>query len=1346
MSELLCLCTLVQEQRTVLAAELICADRSIIEQCIAQQDCQTWFLRKLFKHRHDNDESLCRQIAQHVNCPMHIASIIYHCKPELLEGSARHTEIQVADLDSSFKGWHKLKKENENADNLAHYISAIIFKTMPSFYELQESPYPFSDIAEDKMRDFYRRTPDVVFEKFAKHPQTPLIKVAYQPIEFIAQQLPTMTPEERAIVARRNDLTSEVKQSLSQVGYQSELLSLCTLEDEQECVLPAELVNAEKSLIDQCIGQEDCQSWFLDKVFTHRHEDKCSLLEQIVQHNNCPWRIAAIVEFCKPELLEGSAIHAEIQLAHFDPTTLKKWNQLKQKNERYLNVEDYISEIVFEIDVYQQRTMRSLYQRTPVMVFEKFKDHKKTAQFHAFYQPIESLSQQLPTMKASERAVLPKRNDLTDELKLALVKDSSKLVKKNLLAHTRVSNELLMILAQDVNEPIAEMARKYLPKELQSQVNKQKANADDALNINSEKSILAYLRLEIAESSLLAEIATHASPLLCCAATVHICADKAVWNAAQHRTNLPLWSQIGLAQHSADSALLDSFIKIDDYSIKRALCDNPNLTNAQAKTLIKGTERVEIWAAIANRYIDDEEMLNFIIDLRGNESLWLSQLRRCLDPNVTSTELRAIHSSSKRRTLVLSRLIARNPKCTIPLMRLYGHYLPEDMALNPSYGLKLLEEAKRLKPKPYDDWKEEEYFTQGYGPECLYDWYLNQSHQDDETRKCPRSRNANPNKLRLIVLINDSAMHRRFIHENTQKFSEYEYQMLAYIGTPTLKKNILNGELSSNELVLKLLQDKDRSVVLAAEKQAKKRKLKLPQLSKTEKSDKPAKLTLKSLGNKAARLSLAKESQQTDIINLLVQDKLPDVRAQLAERTDINNHVWLNLLSDPIDKVSIASLSNWHSCQLDESESLQVQAVLKTIASTAGRDRYLRINALKRIADFEFSATLYQQGDGELDEVIIEHTSNIDIIETVLFAIERGHQKIKPYWLANNIHLSSEQKTRLLETEPGLIARLVKSCSSGDILLKLYQQHRPIVDRYRDSISFNRLRHITFSADELLHLYNETHIDDFIELAAKDLNKLNDEAVIDILKATLNHDNFYHFVYNEKYSTTVQIALLEMIESSSNSLDLLSYFAHSYSLPQPLIEQHINGDFIDLREAIASHQELNDEQLAQLLNDESEDVWQGLFESEKIANSRFPDWFLRRLAAIRYDYFDFNDESEPLVIEFKKRGISLETVQAVSANALVKQFNAKVTIKKFKQLLTDKGLMENITRTIEVEEWDEDDNEIKINKTINYNRLTSASAVYGYSNYEEYEECCAIAYYPDTFPELLELLDISVKA
>ena len=1343
MSDLLNLCTLTtNEQKTILAAELTNADRNTIEQCIAQQNCQSWFLERVFMHRHDNDQLLCRQIVQHVNCTLRIAAIINYCKPDLLKGSPISAKLQQAQfIQDSQKEWNKLTQKNENAGSLANYME-VLFIIRNSFYFSQVSPFPFCEISQDKMQNFYRRTPHIVFEKFSEHPHTISMKAAYSPIELIAQQLPKMTPAERSIVARRNDLTTEVKQALSQVDYQPELLNLCTLEEEQSCVFPDELINADKRLIDQCIEQENCQSWFLDKVFKYRNSHDDALCKQILQHDNCPWRIAAIVSFCQPALLESTAVYADIQLANFEPSRLKTWQQLQQKNERCTNLEQYISEVVFKED-----RMNHLYHRTPNMVFEKFKDHKETSKFHATYQPIALITQRLSTMKAAERALLTKRNDLTDELKLMLVQDSSKLVRKNILSNTKISNELLLILAQDSNEPIAEKALKLLPKDLQSQINQQKASADSTLDLSNEKSILAYLRFDIAEPTLLAQIAAKASPLFCCAATCHQSADDTVWQAAQQRTDLPQWAQIGLAQYSADSALLDTFIATKNYPIQRALCDNPHLNADQAKLLVKSTKRIELWAAIANRYIEDQDMLEFIINLQGNKSLWLSQLRRCLDPNVTSTELRTIHSNSEHRTLILSRLIARNPRCPIPLMRLYAHYLPEDITKNPGYALKLLEDPKRIKGRPYDGWKVEEYLTQGYGPECLYDWYFNQTQRHDDIRKCPRSRHVNPNKLRPMVLANDSPMQRRFIHEGTQKFSDYEYHMLAYIGSPTLKKNILASELSSNDVVRVLLQDKDRSVVLAAEKMAKKRKLKLPQASNQKTSEKPAKLTLKSLGNKAARLILAKESQETEVLTLLVQDKLPDVRAELAGREDTRPEIWLTLLNDPIDKVSQASFRGWYHRELNEIENAQAQIILQAIVSSTTRNRYLRSAALKRINDVAFTTPLYQQGNGDLDADIIGKTADLTLIENVLFAIERGDPKIKPRWLTGNPNISAEHKARLLTVEPRLITSLIESYTSASDLFQMYQQHRSLIDTYRKSIRFRRLRNINFSAADIQRLYDEIMIDDFITLAAKDLHKLNDQAVINILQATIHHDDFYSLVYNEKYSNTVQTALLTIIEASA-SLELLSSFAHSYPLPQTLINQYIKGEHLELREAIATYQALNDQQLTLLLHDEFEEVWKALFESEKIDRSRFPNWFLRRLAAIDYDYLNIDDESEALVIEFKNRGMSLQQTNANSGNALIKQFNAKVTVKHFKQLLIDKGLMKPLTRDIEEDEWNDEESKIigKQTKTIKYNQLTPLAATYGYSCYEEYEEHCTIAYYPEMFPQLLTLLGISVKS
>ena len=121
-------------------------------------------------------------------------------------------------------------------------------------------------------------------------------------------------------------------------------------------------------------------------------------------------------------------------------------------------------------------------------------------------------------------------------------------------------------------------------------------------------------------------------------------------------------------------------------------------------------------------------------------------------------------------------------------------------------------------------------------------------------------------------------IHNRILRKDTPVCSEFVYRLIATTGTPLQRKQLASLKLKRvyPQLLRELTSDKDSSVRQAASKQATKRGLAPAQ--------QPDKTSLRTLGNKAARIDLAKSSSDPDILYMLSEDKVRDVRRALAKR------------------------------------------------------------------------------------------------------------------------------------------------------------------------------------------------------------------------------------------------------------------------------------------------------------------------------------------------------------------------------------------------------------------------------------------------------------------------------
>ncbi|MCE0558417.1 hypothetical protein [Motilimonas sp. E26] len=800
-----------------------------------------------------------------------------------------------------------------------------------------------------------------------------------------------------------------------------------------------ELIAASREKIDNFVASENTQGWFLNGVFHHRVDNDDKVYQSIFQHPNCPPRLIAIAQRFKPEWIVDSPAMALIQLGMLDPDGKKEWETTKsslahkelamfiysglfQQERRYiLNHYTYDKDHFDEILVlcanrnryqeYRQGLMRNLFALTPPFIFDAFAEEAKTPISLAAFQPIQALANRLAAMKVTELEFVAQRDDLTVEIQHFLASHRSVKIKKRLLENKWADETVLLQLAQDLNAKIAVMAKKKLSKERLSELNQ--ALTTTALNNKlDDKALLDLLRIEAVSTQALLEIATTAEPLWCCAATLHKSATQEVFNAVWQREDLPNWAKIGIALHTQDAAQIDALIATGNKDLWFALSDNPNLSAAQAETLIVKSKDEVIWCGIANSFIDNHEVLNIILNQRGKKVLWQKHLKMLLDPDTSSKDVVKIQGKTNPHGIVFSRLMARHARCPINFIIRLAAYFPQDTKLNTKYVLKLQEDPESAQAEQYSTGKIENLLMTGEGYSFVYEWVLENLTDERDIRRCISVPRLNPNKVRHLAISADDQTLRRFVATSARKYSFYEYRMLATIGNATTLKSLIKSEYIDNDSLKELLEHNDSSVKTYALKLAKKRKLNVNTTTAVKKHPRQ-----NSLGNKPERVELAKETSDLALLTILASDKTRDVREQVTNNKNVSPELLLLLVADKDDLITLYALKNLKELTLSKSENERLQQVIKDIFVDDNRAERLRVEAAKVIDDGILLASQFINGASDLDKIILAKSNCSEFLDKAFFAAQRGDVNIHYPSLASNKYLNPLHVNQLINSK-----------------------------------------------------------------------------------------------------------------------------------------------------------------------------------------------------------------------------------------------------------------------------------------------------------------------------------------
>lgn len=1094
----------------------------------------------------------------------------------------------------------------------------------------------------------------------------------------------------------------------------------------------AAIQNATREEILQCIADPNCKSWFLHDVFRNRHDNDDIMIKSILEHMQCPPRLLIITRRIKPEWMKDSPVIQSIEKLPPDDERrieLRSFMVLFSLSP----LEDFLTDTFYSQDLRNRsqpkranngerlptdlswdrdECMKELLRRTPNFILEHYLTDKESQDTLATWLDWNLLSPNLPNFDARYRALAASRNDIPADQTLALSRDNSAVVRRALAANTKVDESIRMTLTQDSNTKVAEEAAKHLSETARAQLLQQShgKSKTGSNNTADDRDLLMILRLPTVETSELSRIAASAPPLFACAATLHASADTDVCAALIQRNDIPQWAYIGAALISDDASFVNEMLSTKDAHLQIALADNPHLSDTQAEALLAASKSDRCLANLANTKINNIEFLERITAGAKDAPAWVTALKMALDPKTGATDLKSIYSTSEFRYLVHSRLIARHPNCPKDLHRKFVVYLPDDLALNPSYALQVLEAGKPVAAKPFDRWKINEYLDNGDGHEFIYRWVIEHEEWSDARKTISASR-VNPNWVRRFVVLDDTHAYRRFLHENAVEYSEYEYRMIARIAGAGVKKNLIERSRLSNDLLLELTADKDKAVAMSAQTMAQKRNLKVA--VEIDKSG------IKGLGNKMARLDLASATHDLEILQMLAEDPTKDVRAAVAYREELDLPSLLKLLQDKESIVVSRSLSNLRRRKLENSDFEQMQSILKSLIASSTYDEYLRRSAFEFISDAVFVDSQYQGGEGIFDNLILEKTNNQTIIDDAISKLSEGKKKISGHALAKNPNTTKSQLDRLIKLEPRTVSSAIEYANSADELIHIYQNHKTVISQYK---LHSRLRcRAEFNASEIEQLYACLPADDFLNFAGSQSYKLTDEALIPIIERLHTNNEFYNIVIAKDLPNASTRYLFDVLLKMKND-SLLGTFISGNKIDSGDIDLLMKNATEYLRCAIARHQMINDFQLEKLCNDRSMEVREAIFYSEFIDKDKLSATFLKSLQGSTDQYI-----LEEVRKRLQAKGEASAHGEQLPATLILKKFGVPLSAAKFNKILQENGFIEISKR----------ESHTKPGEYRESKKLSSKGEIYGRNDEDGYGDY-KIYYFTSEFDALLK--------
>jgi len=905
---------------------------------------------------------------------------------------------------------------------------------------------------------------------------------------------------------------------------------------------------------------------------------------------------------------------------------------------------------------------------------------------------------------------------------LALDKTAS--VRKKLAARKDLT-EVTVKRLLDANDSAVDAvlaANKHLDRSMQAcitEAREEKVETADG-QASPVPEALAILKAPDLSKALLMAHAKHPNPVVRCVTAMHMAAGKEVIELLL--ADSVEWVKAPIASRTRDVDVMKTLSDSPHIDVIRHLANNENLPVEIAIKLLEKHNDQQVRLGLAAVHVHDTRFMQALRDTRESAEDWELDLDIALDETTKKPVLSKMHNNKARNELCISRAIARHKNCPPTYLEKFVHYLPQDAKANPVNVLAALE-GKKIYSDYFSDWSIERRIRDG-SAHAFMTHAICKGKSTEMQRLVPWCRAVHLPLLDRIALNDDDVLQKRLAECKPMTQSRFILESLSYSKRVPIRKALLKHDDLPADIVQRLCADPDKSVRLVASQLAKKIGLSV------EKSETQAVSKGGSLGNKAARLELAKNTDDLKVVQRLVGDKLVDVRRAVVKRVDLTASMMLQLCGDVDSEVAVAAIELISDKKLDMAQDTQLQALFTKALSNQESSRALKSLCIKGLDDKSLVNELYlKQELNDLRSLVAEHTSSGDLIDQLIFDFsreKRGSSEIGV--LVHNPIISRDQAKQVVGLSTIRKGYLLSRLRDASTVLELVRE----MDAQKALADEVGVFEADFTADQLRELLD---IDkSYFRFLPTQTHKLEDEEVLSTLKS-FSEKLLKRLCSAPGWQEPVHSWLFTWAFASSEiscedkevygALD--SFVSEQILSVQQMHQVSAHADAV-ARENLVSYQgdQMTEELLLLFAGDKEVEVRRAV-EYLSCNMEDFPASVLQVLAedADKEIRNDARRSLRQLGVDIKNSPGRDRVTKSISH--LLKKSEAPFGAVKANRKLLELGILEECQR----------ESSAKPGEMRTFKKLTESGENYGVNKFNQYGDA-AVEYYVEEFPELLK--------
>ena len=583
----------------------------------------------------------------------------------------------------------------------------------------------------------------------------------------------------------------------------------------------------------------------------------------------------------------------------------------------------------------------------------------------------------------------------------------------------------------------------------------------------SDGELIAILGDRATDGEMLGKLAAHEQAYVRAGVALHTHCPLETLIALANDSDSMVRHSVAFNPH-APTAILQEFLDSGDDTYHIPLASNPSLSEQQQLQLVAiasdhcravladTTELESVWLALRDSPATKNK--------KDRASAWRDSLKVLMDSS--GKGLYGLQRGQDTRQLFVAKLISRHPKCPPNLIGNYAYYIFDSLAQNPEIALRLLEDPNAIKPEPYADWIVEKWLSEGRAPGHVTRFYL---HSED-IKRCRRAVDnwtACVRDLQPLVFSDDTPMCKRLAAR--QGNTRFMLEILARNKKDSVRELVAKNEETLAATLAFLAKDSVAAVKVAAMQH------KNYIAGGVTLVAQPAEVeTFRNKGPKRNRIRMAGEAQSVDILRDLAEDKVDEVRINVARNSNTSLDVLAILANDSSAEVrySVAGNSNTFLDVLASLAKDPSAAVRRSVAyhdnssedlllplfgdsdpdvrlaalNVVNRRRSVSLEVLpQEHEDYDYDNRRYDESilahfyDDEFEDiqaVVARYTTNVEIQQRLASA----NSEQVGIALAKNRQLADAAAKRLIELKnKAVMGSLIVNTSSADIYLAVLE-------------------------------------------------------------------------------------------------------------------------------------------------------------------------------------------------------------------------------------------------------------------------------------------------------------------